>query len=192
MEKIRLGLFDIFSFVLPGLLIIHSYLILSVCHDSIIDDIVALSKDISVTQVFLVLILAYYIGILIQYLSFELFELLAIRIWKKRLKVDSLSISRFENDIARIRHYSPVNYALLERWMALRGMCYNSFFAFLILIVSIVIKVSVSPMIRFSDFWIEPLLILGLMILSLRRAITFHEWSIGTIKSSIALLNDEK
>ena len=189
MEKIRLGLFDVFSFVLPGLLIIHSYVILVICEYSIVDEIVIISKEISIIQVFLILIMSYYIGVLVQYLSFELFEFIALRIWKNRLKSKSLSISRYESDLAKIRHYSPANYDLLERWMALRGMCYNSFFAFLVLLICSLVKISISPEIKFIDFGIELFLILGLMVLSIRRAVTFHEWSISTIQSTRDLLD---
>lgn len=188
MEKIRLGIFDFFSYVLPGFVVLISFYVLLNPITGIVSEIMSVSKDFSTAQIFLVLIASYYIGVFMLYLSFKAFEYIGVRIWKKRLKDNKMSLNRFENDMAKIRHESPQNYQLLEKWMALRGMCYNSSFALAILFISLFFRMIFSHCFFCDKIWFL-LLIVGIFtILSLRRAITFHEMSISTIKSTVHYL----
>lgn len=192
MEKVKLGLFDLFSFVLPGFIIlISSYVILNPITDVVVK-IMEFAKDLSAAQIFLVLVTSYFIGIFMQYASFEVFEFTATRIWRKRLNATNLALNQFESQMSRIRHESPLNYELLEKWMALRGMCYNSFFAFFILLIALLLRILINKCIVCDNIWFLLLFIMILCVLSLRRAITFHEWSLRTINSTISYLDTKK
>ena len=188
MDKIKLGLFDIFVYILPGSIILISLDLIKNPHTYFVDYIFNCSKNYTLFQVAILLSVAYLIGFLNQYFSYEVFKILSKLIWKRRLTGKETSIGKLEDKIVMIRHFSPENFSALYTWLVLRGMCYSLFVACILLFFTVLVRAFQSNCLKEQYF--DLIVILISSILFLRRSITFHEWIHGTIDKSTAKMNE--
>ncbi|MEX0274939.1 MAG: hypothetical protein AB3N16_11225 [Flavobacteriaceae bacterium] len=191
MEKIKLGIFEVFTYILPGFFVVTGIYLLIYGTEDVISVLIDKSRDISLAQSILFLLTCYILGFINQYTAYELFKVLGNRIWKQRMQCHETSFGKMENEISQIRHFSPNNFNALHRWFALRAMCYGLFQA--MLFFDMVLLVSTIQNNHWSNQRVVLLLVSGVMaILFLRRAVTFHEWSHRTIKYTIKHLDEFK
>ncbi|RYJ41555.1 hypothetical protein [Flavobacterium beibuense] len=188
MDKIKLSLFDVFVYILPGSIILISIDLIKNPHEDFATYVFNSSKDFSLFQVAILLSLSYLFGFLNQYISYEVFKFLAKRIWRKRLTGKETSIGKLEDKITLIRHFSPQNFNILNMWLVLRGMCYSLFVALLFLFL-----VDLCRAVQLNCFF-EQLLNLSVLLISLllflRRSVRFHEWAHGIINNSISQMSE--
>jgi hypothetical protein len=191
MEKLKLGIFDLFVYILPGFFILISlYLIVNESQD-LVELFLLKMLDINLLQIALVLVICFLLGFINQYLSYEHFKFMSKLIWKKRIENKETSIGKLEEKIVLIRHFSPNNFNTLNTWLALRGMCYSLYQAILLLEIILLIR-SIK-----ESFWTSQritilITLLITLILFLRRAITFHEWTHETIEQSFNKIEEFK
>ncbi|WGH76790.1 hypothetical protein P8625_06485 [Tenacibaculum tangerinum] len=188
MDKFKFGLFDIFVYTLPGFIVLVSLYFLCLDIDLTIVGIIQKSMNtldkLSFNSFLLVFVCSYILGLVLDYFGYNYFNLVGKRIWKKALKGKEKSLSKMENKYVLVRHFSKENFIYLELWNASRGMSFNLSLAFIILGLSILIKI-----IEFSYFnsdWI--IAIIGCIIFSfvmLRRAVTYHKWSHNTLEKTV-------
>lgn len=188
MEKIKLDLFDIFSFILPGsFLLLSIYLIINNQND-LVEFLISTTSDMNFSTTIIFIISSYICGFLGQYLGYEVFKILSTKIWKKRM-IGETSFGKMENDIVQIRHFSPNNFSALHRWLALRGMCYGMFQA--LIFFQVVLLIRTFQFGTWSNQRIVLLIVFAILtVLFLRRAVTFHEWAKKTIKYSMENMKD--
>ena len=190
MEKIKLDLFDIFSYILPGsFLLLSIYLIINSQTD-LVDFLISTISKMNFSTTMIAIIASYICGFLGQYLGYEVFKILSTKIWKTRMNGET-SFGKMENEIVQIRHFSPNNFIALHRWLAIRGMCYGMFQALILFEIILIIRT-----VQFSTWTNQRIVLLitltFLAVLFLRRAVTFHEWAKRTIKYSMQYMNDFK
>lgn len=193
MDNFKIGIFDLFSSILPGIpiLVLFGFLIGFVPFEfSLVYDYI---YNLNLNMVLFLLTLSYFIGFSIQYISYETFQKILKKksnFWKKRIGAHPISIGKRGYEIALIRHYSPENFMILNTFMALRTMCYNMFFSISLFLIGIlflsIIKLSFN-----YDFFIAFVLSLLFSLLFLRRAVSFHEWIQNLITECKEITNKE-
>lgn len=186
MSDLKLGIFEIFSAFLPGLPYLLGVFILS--NDNEIS-LLLLQKTITELkglEIGGLVTIAYFIGFSSQYLAYEVFKLIVqnVKLWKGRLGDYPVSIGKRGFDIAKIRHRSFENYQTLNAFLALRIMCYNMFFSLGLVCLSIILSSLFYPSFNLNLFYVF-VACATFMILFLRRAVSYHEWSHGLISDSI-------
>ncbi len=188
MEKIKLDLFDIFSFILPGsFLLLSIYLIINTQTD-LIEFLISTISNMNFSTTMIAIIASYICGFLGQYLGYEVFKVLSTKIWKTRMTGET-SFGKMENKIVQIRHFSPNNFTALHRWLALRGMCYGMFQA--LVFFEIILLIRTFQFGTWTNQRIVFLIVVSILAtLFLRRAVTFHEWAKRTIKYSMENMNN--
>ena len=190
MDKLKIGLFDIFAYLLPGAIMLISIDSIKNSHNYFATYIFECAKNYTLFQVTILLSISYLIGFLTQYISYEVFKLLAPWIWKSRFIGKETRIGKLENQIVLIRHYSPENFNALNNWLVFRSMCYSLFVSNSLLFIVVLVRAIQTD--RFSTQWIDIFIIGSSAFLFLRRSVTFHEWIHGTIANSTANMNDFK
>ena len=190
MENIKLGFFEIFTYIIPGFFILLGITLIVENQNDLISFVIGQTDSISIPKSIIFLVVCYILGFKSQFVAYEVFKPLSKMIWKKRMKKET-SFNKLEDEITQIRHFSPNNFTSLQKWFALRGMCYGMFFSLLTL--DIIILVRSIQYKQWSDQRIVLLITtIIIAILFLRRAVTFQEWSHRTIESSMKNMNDFK
>ncbi|WNJ18441.1 hypothetical protein [Pontibacter sp. G13] len=209
MEKIKLGIMDVFFYIFPGILVLFSQYLLYIRYYRPTLYIFEVFESINLYQMLTLLAIAYFAGLMIRQITYPVFEFMAKRIWGTLLskrKLTTTSLQPYEAALVRIRHESPANHATLERWSALRGMCYNAGVAFGLIAISALGKY-LYIVIRYWEAedlngeaglgvlneWLAIFIYaVILFFLSMRRAITFHAWTVQSIISTLNMLDGLK
>lgn len=190
MENIKLGFFEIFTYIIPGFFVLLALSMIVKNQDDLISFVIEQCNGMSIFKSAVFLVVCYILGFKSQFIAYEAFKPLSKCIWKKRMKNET-SFNKLEDKITQIRHFSPNNFISLQKWFALRGMCYGLFFSLIFLEVTMSIR-----SIQFNQWSRQRIAllitILIIAILFLRRAVTFQEWSHRIIKSSMKNMNDFK
>lgn len=191
MDKIKFGLFDIFVYTVPGLLYLFAiYLVsinLKIGLNMNIESFLTIVDKISVNMTLIILLLSYCLGFAFHLFGYNYFNRLGKRIWKKVIKGNKQSLSVMENEFVLLRHHSKENFVYVEQWMAYRGMSFNLSLSFLTISLVLILKSIIS--LTFGIDWL--VCVIGLIFLSavtLRRAVTFHIWSINTLNEAVKTL----
>jgi len=193
MGNFKLGIFDLFSAILPGipLIVLFGFIIgfipfeFNLVHKYVF--------NLNFNMVLFLLTLSYFIGFSLQYISYEIFKKFLkwnSKLWKKRIGNHSISVGKRGNEIALIRQYSPNNFIILNTFMALRTMCYNMFFS----LSSFALGVTILSFCKFSfkpDYFIAISFAIIFSLLFLRRAVSFHEW-IQNLISECEIITDRE
>ena len=190
MENIKLGFFEIFTYIIPGFFILLGILLIVENQNDIISFIIEQTNTMSISKSIIYLVICYILGFKGQFVAYEIFIPLSKKIWSKRMKKET-SFNKLEDEITQIRHFSTNNFTSLQKWFALRGMCYGLFFSLFLL--DIIILIRSIQFKKWSDQRIVLLITtIIIAVLFLRRAVTFQEWSHRTIKSSMKNMDDFK
>ena len=174
-DNFKLGVFELFSAILPGFPMLATLLVIYKPEDFIIENVFSLMYNISLGQCFLIITIAYIIGFALQYISYEIFKKLIKILWRKRIGNYPVSIGKRGKELAKIRHSSPNNYGVLNTFLALRTMCYNMFLS--LIFFSITTTIIYCKNLLFSNA--STIIIISSLLLAiifLRRAVSFHEW----------------
>jgi hypothetical protein len=193
MDNFKIGIFDLFSSILPGIpiLVLFGFLIGFVPFEfSLVYDYV---YNLNLNMVLFLLTLSYFIGFSIQYISYETFQKILkkkSKFWKKRIGDHPISIGKRGFEITLIRHYSPENFMILNTFMALRTMCYNMFFSISLFSIGILFLSIIKLSFNYDVFIVFALSLL-FSLLFLRRAVSFHEWIQNLITECKEITNKE-
>lgn len=188
MDKIKLGLFDTFTYILPGSIILISIDLIKNPRINFSEFVFNSIKNYTLFQAVILLSLCYIVGFLNQYISYKIFKFLSKKIWKTRMQGKETSIGKLEDKIVMIRHFSPENFNILNTYLALRGMCHGMFVA-----TSLLFVVAFTRAIQLNclkDLSTELIVIAICSILFLRRSITVHEWIYGTIEHATSKMSE--
>ena len=101
---------------------------------------------------------------------------------------EETSFGKQEMTLVEIRHFSPNNFEVLQKWFSYRGMSYGLFFSLFVLVIILLIRTI------YESWWDSQRIIIITIILicaivSLRRSITFHEWASRLIKHCKSLID---
>jgi hypothetical protein len=191
MDKIKFGLFDIFVYTVPGLLLMFVLFLFQVNLtsgvDKVTENLVTTVDKVSVNMTLLILFISYLLGFVLHFFGYSYFHKIGKGLYKKDIKGMEQGLSIMEKKFVLVRHHSKENFVYVEQWLAFRGMSFNLSLAFLIIGLVIMLKLIIS--LTFSIDWV--IVIIGLLILStvtLRRAVTFHIWSHNTLNEAVETL----
>ena len=192
MDKMKFGLFDVFVYTIPGLLVLFSAFLLyadfTMSVPRFIETFVESVDKISINSTLLIIFVSYILGFALHYFGYNFFNRVGKRIWKKNLKGKEESLSILENKFVLVRHYSKENFIYVEQWFTFRGMAFNLALAFLL--IGIIVLFKLILIFSFRMDWI--IVLIGSLIMStitLRRAVTFHIWSHNTLNETVDTLN---
>lgn len=191
MDKIKLSLFDIFAYMLPGFIVFLSLGLLMYNSQSTFietfDAVRTTVKNADGNSIILVLVLSYLFGFVLHFFGFLYFHFTVKRIWKKKLRGVEMSLSSLKEEYVLIRHLSKGNAAWVETSNYLRAMCINLSLSFLIL-TAVIVKNVVSNR-TFSFDWIMLIAAsLTTAAVMLREAVKFHVWSFEALKETVKVL----
>ena len=105
MEKIKLGLFDIFAYLLPGIFILFSFYLLINETNDVIVLLFSVISSMNFATAMVTLVACYICGFLGQFVAYELFKILSKLFWKKRMANNETSFGKLEDKIVQIRHF---------------------------------------------------------------------------------------
>lgn len=187
MDKIKFEFFEFFGAILPGIpVFIISCFWISKMKFSF-EAMTSFLKSMSVAEAAIVLLICYCIGFCLHYPAYELFQPLMKKWGIKRTRGYPISIGKREKELSTIRQYSPENFKLINKFLALRQMSYTLFFALLFFCISITISA-----IYFGDWSrdITAALLFSIIFgfLFLRRSVDFHQRIQDMITETFSIL----
>ena len=186
-EKVKLQVFDIFGYLLRGLVLALTINLCIVNIPDLISHVSTISNNSNNIEISLIILVAYLLGFVNNYFGYEVFKFLSKKIWKKRMEKEETSFGKQEMALVEIRHFSPNNFDLLQKWFSYRGMAYGLFLSLLLLFIVLTFR-TISESAWNQQRVILIVIILISAIVSLRRSITFHEWALRLIKHSKELI----
>lgn len=190
MGNFKIGIFEIFAGILPGLpiLIIIFSLYNSINISSINWDMI-IGYDFSLGSLLILSVLSYLIGFTLQYPAYEVFKFIFknTKIWEKRKCGKKISLAKRGEEISKIRLNSPESYNILNVFMGLRTMCYTLFLSIVIFNIVYFFQLICDTTFNFKKIIVLALLVFSNVII-LRRAISFHEWSHKLISNTNSVL----
>lgn len=183
MDKIKLSLFDIFVYILPGGIIMLSLDLIINQRKDFTEDLFRIAKSFTLFEVAIILVACYLLGFVNQFISYENFKIVS-KLWKKRMADSETSYSKLEDKIVQIRQYSPENFSTLYMWFTFRGMCYSLYQASTLFLIVLIVRAFQTD--KVSDKQILEIIVTVICaFIFLRRAITFHEWTHRVIKHTM-------
>lgn len=133
MDKVKLGIFDVFAYIIPGLFLFVLGIFWFHKHPFCIGLLKNSVAGLNIYSLGLVLIVSYVIGFSIQHFAYQLFKLLLENLaGEKYTKGHETSLAKRGEEIATIRHLSTSSYESLHTFMAMRSMSYSLFFSLLL------------------------------------------------------------
>ena len=145
MDKFKFGLFDIFVYLLPGVIILISVWlgfegeVTRNLRETLLS-FMSQMGELSFNGSLAILLFAYFFGFALHLLGYKYFNLLGKKIWKKSLVGSEGGLSVLENEHVLVRHFSEKNYHYVELWTVYRAMSFNLSLATLILALIIIVK----------------------------------------------------
>jgi len=183
-ENLKLGLFDFFSYLIPGGIVEFGVLILfSGIHSQV-------TSNDSPYYVVLLFIVAYVIGFSINLIGGILLKYIGLKIWPMP-KISNKSGMRRSEKYVLVREYSPNNLKYIESWNVLKGMASN-----LALSTIFIFGIGIFKCFDNSSsfgFWIFiSCLSFFIACSSLRQSVKFMTWSEIDLENSVNCLNLKK
>lgn len=177
MNNLKFGIFDIFTYLIPGGVI---GLCLVIGFDNKVCDLQSINQALEklpsdVSKSIVAIVAAYVLGIICQFFGTVLFYGIKKYGWKiPDQDFDGLTNAEFH---VLLREHSPQNFAYVELYLAQRGMSHNMAFACLLCSALSAYKPIALECSR--DEWIWWMGAIGLFIFALiflDRAKMFHKW----------------
>jgi len=191
MTNFKASIFDLFAYIIPGMVVILAFVIAINRDIKGIGDLVSSPQKIDLTTSIVFTGLAYVIGFSTYGLGSSLYRKVNKLTWK-----DSYYDKKSENDTsssfkwAFIREFSQANFIAINRWAALKGMAQNITIGLVLL--------AISSSTKFSDHehlveWIIvsiSCIIMGILLL--RRARVYKRYREKDILGTLEVLEYQK
>lgn len=187
MDKFKFGVFDIFVYSLPGIVVLTSLTGLFIEFDKsvpiTIGKFIETVNKLTFSSSVLVLISSYILGFVLHFFGYNYFYQVGARLWKNELKGYRKGLSTMEKMYVKVRQYGKENFQYVELWSAFRAMSFNLSLSTLFLTLVILYQMIQNSLYSLSWFGF---IVGGILtsIISLRRAVTFHQWSHRTLKET--------
>lgn len=187
LKDIKFGLFDVFTYTLPGLYILFSLIIvLDSSSIGMTDIITDLKENLNLTIGLTVIIAGYIIGFANDSTGSILRKTLGKRFIKKpERKLMEVSISE---KYSLVREYSKENFRYIETWNALKSMSSNLSSASLFLFICSGIKLILVYPNQIAEWIVIMILAILMSIVFLRKSIKFATWAIKELDNAAELI----
>ncbi|MDX1941907.1 MAG: hypothetical protein SFU99_15200 [Saprospiraceae bacterium] len=179
MEKIRLGIFDVFGQIVPGLLQLIALIILANNNILNLSDAVDAFSQITTNQILLSILASFILSFSINSAAYFLYKNVGKRIFKRPL----MDYTDYKSDIILVREFSPKNLSYIDEWTAKSAMSYNLSLGFLILLGASFYKLIIFG---FSIGWILiSLFSIVVSFILLKKAVLFQDWYLQDLQSTV-------
>ena len=189
MENLKLSTFDVFAYLLPGLVVLLAATLLFSPNLVRLADLAITFQGINVSSGIIAAIIAYVFGGVIDYLGSHLYYGVGCRIWGMPYSKERHSKLTHAQQRALVLHYSPENYAELQTWKLQKRMSANlSFSLVLVFVVSAIHLGKISTI----DWVFLGIVSLFSALVLLKRAYAFDTWHYSQLLGTIQVLHLEK
>jgi len=188
MDKIRLGLFDLFAYLLPGSFGLFSVIIWINEAVQSVDQLAEPFKNLTLSMGIVMILGAYILGFALHVPGWWLLQFVGLRIWKKyKIKTSQPSeLKERSKHAVLVRELSKANARYVELWYALSGMSRTLALTFVILGGISLYK---DILTAYTTQWLILMLcMLILAIVLLYRAAQTYSWAIRDLKNSVEQL----
>ncbi len=198
MSNIKVSIFDLVSFIIPGIVVLLSLTIGLNEKIKSLEKLVTIFKGLDLTTSFILIGLSYVIGFATYGIGSYTYRKVDKFFWKdtyhtsKYEESNNVSVSAYKWSI--IREYSQANFMAINRWAALKGMASNLTIGLFLLAISCITKFEKN---EYLSEWIVifiSCLIMSLLLLNRARVYRrYREFDIiGTLKMIDGKLKTEK
>jgi hypothetical protein len=173
MEKLRLGIFDTFSILLPGgvLLCLIFILINGGLHN--VSDIFQDIPEWNFGKIGLSLLLSYLIGFAIDVFG-KMYYKLGKKIWKGKVQA-KLQDTYSDSEIRVLaRHNSPLNHEYFVTWLGMSNMAHNLSFSLTLGSFIFIYKGITSSSLYTYDWYLAAMGVFLLSVVFLHRSIRYN------------------
>lgn len=187
-EKIKLGLFDVFTYALPGVLIVFSFALAFDNSNRTLSQFFfnSVSPHLNISNGLFLFIIGYVIGFAND--SFGAFILKTSNHLSKKNEFSIFPSMPNSKKYSLIREYSPENFKYVEIWNALKGMSSNLASATIFFISSSIIK-AINPDFLFIKEWLVIIMFsIIMMIIFIKKAMVFKKWAKNDLENGIYFL----
>lgn len=187
MDKIKYSLFDLFSYLFPGFILINVFYLAGSGHNIVTDFSATVSNFCTgITTYFFIytIVVAYCTGFVIQLLGQLLLQLVQKIKFLKPVAATHHAATDSSTKYCTIRHKSPANFSYIELWNVCSSFAIN--LAVVLLISGIYLKI------RFSAFTWHIHIVLLLFVVScfIYLAKQFNDWAIIDMDNTYKLISD--
>ena len=196
MNSIKLSLFDIFGYTLPGLFILIGILILSDKSLQSLVDAINVFKNINLPIGILIILIAYVLGFSFDSPGSWYYYKIGCKIFKDPKK-ETRSRFNFNREkehemLVMVRDKSPINNEMLQTWKLLKTMSHNLSFSFLLIVIISLVKILFFIVKNPIEWYILSGFCFILSIILLYRAIVFESWFYNHLVNTARALNFAK
>lgn len=189
MDKIRLGLFDIFAYLLPGCFTLFSLVVLASPGIDCLAEMLDPFKGLSLSEGILLVLASYMLGFAMHIPGWWMLRYVGLNIWKtyKRRTSHLQEIKERNKNTVLVREFSKVNARYVELWYALSSMARTLSLSFLFFAVVALIK---AFSVEGKAPWIW--LAVGLFFFSfvlLYRGAQAYSWAVRDLRNTVKVLH---
>ena len=199
MDKIRLGLFDIFAYLLPGCFTLFSLVVLASPGIEHLGQMLDPFKNLNISEGILLVLASYMIGFALHIPGWWMLKYIGLNIWKhyKRRTHKPDEIKERNKNTILVREYSRVNSRYIELWYALSSMARTLSLSCLFFSLVAIIKgftVGKNSAIEVSGapwFWLA----LGLFFFAfvlLYCGAQAYSWAVRDLRNTVKVLHLKK
>lgn len=183
MKAVKYSIFDLFSYAIPGALLLLTYCVsFNLLNFDNIDQNIFLKEKNPILLTIVAILTSYIIGFITNILGGHFYKFIALIIPKTKPKKSSLYNS---TKMILLREFSPINFEYIEKWNSMKNMCMN---------LSIVIILSIFILLIKTNFVDIRMIIISLITITLliSKSFQFDRWSIIELDNAIYTLGLEK
>ncbi len=185
MDKIRLGLFDIFAYLLPGSFLLFSLVVVFNPDIKELGDMIIPFRNLSLSTGIILILASYILGFALHVPGWWLLQFIGLKIWK-RFKYKTTQLEELKDrskNIVLVRELSKSNARYIELWYALSSMSRTFSLAFVLFSIVSVIK-SAQP--DASGPWILlGAIMLFFSVVLLYRSAQAYSWAVRDLKNAV-------
>jgi len=185
MDKIRLGLFDIFAYLLPGSFLLFSLVVVFNPEIKELGDMIMPFRNLSLSTGIILILASYILGFALHVPGWWLLQIIGLKIWK-RFKYKTTQLEELKDrskNMVLVRELSKSNARYIELWYALSSMSRTFSLAFVLFSIVSVIK-SARP--DASGPWILlGAIMLFFSVVLLYRSAQAYSWAVRDLKNAV-------
>ena len=183
MKNIKYSIFDLFSYTIPGGILILVTLLSNGFFQTENENMILIYKKEYVILAYVILIISsYIIGFLTSILGSYFLKLISIFVPKIVPRNSSLNTS---TKLVLLREFSPINFNYIEKWYSMKSMCSNLAIVLIFSSTFLLIKTTLI-----NNTLIIVAIATSIVILYI-KAFQFDKWSIIELDNAIHILKLE-
>lgn len=191
MANIKMTVFDLVSFIIPGIVVLLAFTIATNEEIKSLGSIVEVFKKIDLITSFILTGLAYVVGFATYGIGSYTYRKVNKIFWKDPYydygKTEINTNISYKWSL--IREYSPANFGAINRWAALKGMAQNLTIGLVLLAISTTTKFAKN---EFLFEWIVisiSCLVMGILLLN--RARVYKRYREDDIKGTLKIIEEK-